>query len=146
MTPLELLIILIIAAVVGIIAEQVTRFKSGGILVSIAIGFIGAVFGSWIAQAIGLPELISVNVGGVKFPIVWALIGAILFVALIALITRRGWFGLTPPTRFIFVLSLVLAALSLLSNSGGLSLPLSGYLLMGLAYLSLLLGNLVKGL
>lgn len=146
MTIIELLILLLIAAVVGVIAERVTGFKSGGLLVSIAIGFIGAVFGSWLAQRMGLPEILRLDIGGVDFHLVWSLIGAILFLAVVALLSRGGWFGLTPPTRLIFVLSVILAVLSLMSNYGNLGLPLSAYVLMALAYLALLLGNLVRGL
>lgn len=146
MNLLELLILLIIAAIIGAIAERIAGYKSGGILVTIAIGFIGAVFGTWLAQRLGLPELFTLNVGQINFPIIWSIIGAILFVALVSLFSRSGRFNLTPPTRLIFVLSLILAVLSLLTNYGSLSLPLSAYILMALAYLALLLGNLVKGM
>jgi uncharacterized membrane protein YeaQ/YmgE (transglycosylase-associated protein family) len=145
MTIIELLLLLVIAAIVGIIAERVTGYRSGGVLVSIAIGFIGAVFGSWLAERMGLPEIFTLNIGGVDFHLVWSLIGAILFLAVVALFSRRGWFGLTPPTRLVFVLSVILAVLSLMSNYGNLGLPLSAYVLMVLAYLALLLGNLLKG-
>jgi len=36
-----------------------------------------------------LPELISIPAGGMNFPIIWSIIGAALFVALINLISRR---------------------------------------------------------
>jgi uncharacterized membrane protein YeaQ/YmgE (transglycosylase-associated protein family) len=45
--------------------------------------------GKWIAGKLGLPELISIPVGGMNFPIIWSIIGAALFVAVINLITRR---------------------------------------------------------
>jgi uncharacterized membrane protein YeaQ/YmgE (transglycosylase-associated protein family) len=56
--------------------------------VSIALGFVGALIGMWLARMMGLPELIPVNIGGTNFPIVWSIIGSALFVAVIALITR----------------------------------------------------------
>jgi uncharacterized membrane protein YeaQ/YmgE (transglycosylase-associated protein family) len=56
--------------------------------VSIALGFIGALLGTWIAGRLGLPELLSIPVGGMHFPIVWSIIGAALFVAVINLISR----------------------------------------------------------
>ena len=64
-------------------------YDRGGCLVSIALGFIGALLGSWLAGKLGLPELITLPVGDMKFPIVWSIIGAALFVAVINLISRR---------------------------------------------------------
>jgi uncharacterized membrane protein YeaQ/YmgE (transglycosylase-associated protein family) len=146
MTIIDILLLLLIAAVVGWIARALVGYK-GGLIVSIAVGFIGAVFGGWIADRLGLPDIFSVNVGGITIPIIWAIIGAALFVALIALLSRGSVFvNVTPPTQVVLVLSVVLAILSILSSAGQISLPLSAYALMGLAYLILLIGNLVKGL
>lgn len=148
MNLLDILFLLIIAAIVGAIAQRLVGYRGGGLLVTIAVGFIGAVFGSWLAGKLNLPELISLNFGSINFPVIWAIIGAALFVALVSLIARGGRFPwrVTPPTRVILVLSIVLAVLSLLVNYGSLSLPASAYTLMMLAYFALLLGNLVKGL
>src|SRR5262245_10223419 len=57
-------------------------------LVSIALGFIGALLGMWIARAMSLPEPVPVEIGGASFPVVWSIIGAALFVAIISLISR----------------------------------------------------------
>ena len=58
-------------------------------LFSIALGFIGAVIGMWLARSLKLPELFAIDIGGTKFPIIWSIIGATLFVAVIGLLTRR---------------------------------------------------------
>jgi uncharacterized membrane protein YeaQ/YmgE (transglycosylase-associated protein family) len=58
-------------------------------LVSIALGFVGAIVGMWLARTMGLPELFAVRIGTTNFPIVWSIIGAALFVAIISLLTRR---------------------------------------------------------
>jgi uncharacterized membrane protein YeaQ/YmgE (transglycosylase-associated protein family) len=86
---IQLLVLLLIAGVCGAIGQAIGGYSHGGCLVSIALGFIGALLGSWIAGKLGLPELIAIPVGGMKFPIIWSIIGAALFVALINLITRR---------------------------------------------------------
>jgi uncharacterized membrane protein YeaQ/YmgE (transglycosylase-associated protein family) len=57
--------------------------------VSIALGFIGALIGMWLARTMGLPELFAVQIGTTHFPIVWSIIGSALFVAIISLLTRR---------------------------------------------------------
>ena len=54
----------------------------------IALGFVGALLGMWIARLMGLPELFPVRIGGTSFPIIWSIIGSAVFVAVITLITR----------------------------------------------------------
>lgn len=89
MTLLDFLILLIIAAVCGAIGQALAGYSVGGCITSILVGFIGALIGSWIATNLGLPEFLSVNVGGRAFPVVWSIIGSMLLVALLALLTRR---------------------------------------------------------
>jgi uncharacterized membrane protein YeaQ/YmgE (transglycosylase-associated protein family) len=86
---IQILILLLIAGVCGAIGQAITGYSHGGCLVSIALGFIGALLGTWLAGALGLPELIALPVGGWKFPIIWSIIGAALFVAVINLLSRR---------------------------------------------------------
>jgi len=82
------LILLLVAGICGAIAQAIVGYSRGGCLVSIALGFIGALLGMWVAGALGLPELFAVNIGGKNFPIIWSIIGAALFVAILSLITR----------------------------------------------------------
>ncbi|MDX6385132.1 MAG: hypothetical protein QOK48_2705 [Blastocatellia bacterium] len=86
---IQLLVLLLIAGVCGAIGQAIGGYSHGGCLVSIALGFVGALLGSWIAGQLHLPELFVIPVGGMKFPVVWSIIGAALFVALIGLISRR---------------------------------------------------------
>jgi uncharacterized membrane protein YeaQ/YmgE (transglycosylase-associated protein family) len=90
MTLLSFLILLLIAGICGAIGQAIVGFR-GGILVSIAIGFIGALIGIWLSGAFGLREMFAVNIGGQRFPIVWSIIGATLFVALIGLFRGRRY-------------------------------------------------------
>ena len=85
---IQLLLLLLVAGICGAIGQAITGYSHGGCLVSIALGFIGALFGSWLAGRLGLPELVAIPVGGMHFPIVWSIIGAALFVAVINLISR----------------------------------------------------------
>ena len=87
---IQFLILLLIAGVCGALGQAIVGYSHGGCLVSIALGFIGALLGMWLKGALGLPELINIPVGGMNFPIIWSIIGAALFVALINLISRRG--------------------------------------------------------
>jgi uncharacterized membrane protein YeaQ/YmgE (transglycosylase-associated protein family) len=89
MTLTAFLILLIIAGICGAIGQAISGFSLGGILVTVAIGFIGAMLGGWMAQALGLPEPFRLNFEGQQFPVIWSIIGSALFVALIGVL-RRG--------------------------------------------------------
>ena len=89
MTLTHLLLLLVIAGVCGSIGRAIAGYSHGGCLVSIALGFIGAIAGVWIANALHLPNLFSVQIGSESFPIIWSIIGSALFVAVISLISGR---------------------------------------------------------
>ena len=88
MTLIDILLLLLIAGVCGAIGQAIGGLSRGGCLVSIALGFVGALLGMWIARQAGMPELLPVSVGGQTFPVVWSIIGSALFVAVIGLISR----------------------------------------------------------
>ena len=84
MTLLEVLLYLLIAAIAGGIGRAIAGGTRGGCVVSIELGFIGALLGSWIARRAKLPELFLVRLGdGPPFPFLWSVIGAALFVAVV---------------------------------------------------------------
>jgi uncharacterized membrane protein YeaQ/YmgE (transglycosylase-associated protein family) len=89
MTLLDLLLLLVVAGICGSIGQAISGYSRGGCLVSIALGFVGAVLGMWLARKMGLPELFSLQFGTTSFPIIWSIIGSALFVAIISLISRR---------------------------------------------------------
>jgi uncharacterized membrane protein YeaQ/YmgE (transglycosylase-associated protein family) len=86
-----LIILLIVAGLAGAIGQSIAGYSHGGCLTSIALGFIGALIGGWIAGQLGLPEIFALRIGGTNFPVVWSIIGAALFVAVLSLITRRTY-------------------------------------------------------
>jgi uncharacterized membrane protein YeaQ/YmgE (transglycosylase-associated protein family) len=88
MTILEFVIYLIIAGLCGAVARVIAGGTSGGFVVSIFLGFLGAFLGTWIARLFHLPELLVVTVGGHPFPILWTIIGSILLVALAHALVR----------------------------------------------------------
>lgn len=89
MTLTQLLILLLVAGVCGSIGRAIVGYSHGGCLVSIALGFIGAIVGVWLANALNLPQLFMLRIGGESFPIIWSIIGSALFVAVISLIAGR---------------------------------------------------------
>jgi uncharacterized membrane protein YeaQ/YmgE (transglycosylase-associated protein family) len=89
MTIVDLLLFLLIAGICGAIAQSLVGYSHGGCLTSIALGLIGALLGAWLARVAGVGELLAVNIGGKTFPVVWSIVGAALFVALLNLLNRR---------------------------------------------------------
>jgi uncharacterized membrane protein YeaQ/YmgE (transglycosylase-associated protein family) len=88
MTVIDVILLLIVAGICGALGQAITGYSRGGCLVSIALGFIGALLGMWLARNLGLPELFAVRIGDTAFPIIWSIIGSALFVAIITLIAR----------------------------------------------------------
>lgn len=147
MTLLELIILLIIAAIAGAVGQALVGYPRGGFLFAIVMGFIGALVGTWLARLLGLPNLLEVEVGGVSFPLLWAILGSALLVALVGPLGRGGvYWGVTPPTRIVLALSVILFVLALLVSNGIIAFTISAFTLLAAAYIILLLGNLVRGL
>ena len=71
----EFLVLLLVAAICGAVAQAITGFSRGGLLVAIAVGFIGALFGIWIQRQTGAPEIFAVQIGQTTFPIIWSIFG-----------------------------------------------------------------------
>lgn len=89
MTISEFLLLLIVAGICGSLGQGVAGYSRGGCLVAVVLGFIGALLGQRLASLLGLPELFVLSIGGQGFPIIWSIIGAALFVAVLSLITSR---------------------------------------------------------
>jgi uncharacterized membrane protein YeaQ/YmgE (transglycosylase-associated protein family) len=51
------------------------------------VGFVGALVGTLIAANLRLPELLMVSVDGRPFPILWSIVGAAVFVAILQLLS-----------------------------------------------------------
>ncbi|HSM07921.1 MAG TPA: GlsB/YeaQ/YmgE family stress response membrane protein [Gemmatimonadota bacterium] len=88
MTLVDLLLLLLVAGIIGSIGQAIAGFERGGCLVSIGVGFIGALLGAWLGRQLGAGDLFVLEVGGTSFPVVWSIIGATVFVAIISLIAR----------------------------------------------------------
>ncbi|AKF02904.1 hypothetical protein [Sandaracinus amylolyticus] len=82
-----LLVLLVLSLIVGLIAQAIVRYP-GGLLAATGTGFVGGLIGIMLARATGLPELLAVNVGGMRFPIAWAILGSILLLAVVSLVAR----------------------------------------------------------
>ena len=89
MTLMDFLLLLVVAGLIGLLGQVVAGYSLGGCLVSIVVGFIGAVIGLWLARNLGLPEFFTVEVGGKTFPVIWSVIGSALLVFIVRILTAR---------------------------------------------------------
>ena len=89
MTLVSFLLLLLIAAICGAIGQALAGYSLGGCLISIVVGFIGALIGMWLARQFGLPTFFVVDVGSEAFPVVWSIIGSALLSLVVGLISRR---------------------------------------------------------
>jgi uncharacterized membrane protein YeaQ/YmgE (transglycosylase-associated protein family) len=89
MSILDFIFLLIVAGICGALGQAISGHSRGGCLVSIALGFIGALIGVALARWLNLPELLGINFGSTTFPVIWSIIGAAVFLAVLGLLTRR---------------------------------------------------------
>jgi uncharacterized membrane protein YeaQ/YmgE (transglycosylase-associated protein family) len=87
----SLVILAIVAALVGLIGQKIAGSSRGGLLTAIALGFVGALIGTALQRQFKWPEIYTLHVANTSFPVIWAIIGAALFVAVLSLLTRRRY-------------------------------------------------------
>jgi uncharacterized membrane protein YeaQ/YmgE (transglycosylase-associated protein family) len=90
MSLIGILLLLVIAAICGGIGQALVGYSAGGCLVSLVVGFVGALLGNWLATQLGLPEIFVITIDGQPFPVVWAIAGSVILVLIISLLTGRG--------------------------------------------------------
>jgi len=88
-----LIVLIVIAAICGAVGRALGGGVRGGLMVSTAVGFIGAMLGPWLARQLSLAEPFVLRVNGFSFPILWSIIGGAIFVAILHLLAgpRRVW-------------------------------------------------------
>lgn len=87
MTVTGFLLLVLIGAACGAVAEFVVGWRRGGFLVAALIGLSGALVGNWGAPRLHLPSYLTVQVGGHTIEILWAILGAV------ALLLVLNFFG-----------------------------------------------------
>lgn len=90
MTLIEFLLLLLVAGICGSIGQALAGYSHGGCLVSVALGFIGALLGAWLSRLMGIGEFFAIQIGDTTFPVIWSVIGGALFAAALALLSGRG--------------------------------------------------------
>jgi uncharacterized membrane protein YeaQ/YmgE (transglycosylase-associated protein family) len=86
---IRIILLLIVAFICGSIGMALVGYNKKGCMASIAVGFIGAILGTYLSNLLSLPILFTLNLGGVSFPIIWAIIGAVVFSLPLSLLFGR---------------------------------------------------------
>ena len=86
MTILGFLVLLLVAAICGSIGASIAGHSHRGCLTNIALGLIGAFIGSLLSRELGIRDVFYF--GGI--PIIWSIVGAALFVAVIGMLSGRS--------------------------------------------------------
>ncbi len=84
------LLALAIAAIVGSLGARLGGRQPMGCLLSIVIGLIGAMLGRWLSETLDIGDPWTITAGNQTFPVLWSIVGAALFVAVLNLIGGRG--------------------------------------------------------
>lgn len=85
----EIMLLLLIAGITGGIGRSLVGFKRGGCIISIVVGFIGAYIGTILAREFNFPDFWSFEIRGISYPIVWSIVGAAVFTAILSLIVPK---------------------------------------------------------
>ncbi|HEX5691592.1 MAG TPA: GlsB/YeaQ/YmgE family stress response membrane protein [Roseiflexaceae bacterium] len=88
----DFLLLILVGAICGAVAEMIVGFSPGGFLASVAIGFVGALIGTWLARQLDLPSIFALTIGGYTIEIVWAILGAVILLLILSLTRRRTYY------------------------------------------------------
>ena len=89
MSLTSFLLLLLIAGICGCLGQALAGYSHGGCVVSVFLGLIGALLGTWLSNFLGMGDFFAVRIGSQSFPIVWSVVGAALFVSLLKLFDRN---------------------------------------------------------
>jgi uncharacterized membrane protein YeaQ/YmgE (transglycosylase-associated protein family) len=84
-----LVILVLIGAMCGTMGRAFGSATSGGFAVCVAVGFVGALLGLLVAHWLRFPELFLISVDDQPFAVLWAVIGAALFVVLLHVVSGK---------------------------------------------------------
>ena len=85
------LLLLILSAALGILAQRILHLKLGGLFAATVLGLVGAYLGREVAHWLHLPTFgIAITIGYRTFPLVWSIIGALVTTFVVASIAKSS--------------------------------------------------------
>jgi uncharacterized membrane protein YeaQ/YmgE (transglycosylase-associated protein family) len=91
MTLVGLLLLILVGAICGGIAEMLVGYSPGGFIASVIVGFLGAMIGTWLATQLGLPAVLPITVQGYTIEVLWSILGAVILLLVLSAF-RRGYY------------------------------------------------------
>ena len=88
MNPIDLLLSIPVAIVCGLIAQLTSRYSRGGCIVHLGVGFLGALVGVVVSRSLNAPQLYNLTIRSVDFPIIYAVIGSVFFLAAVGFFVK----------------------------------------------------------
>ena len=88
MKLIDLLLIALVGLVCGTLAQLTSRYSQGGWIVHLGVGIFGALAGVMVARSFEVPIVYMVSLENTNFPIIWAIIGSVFFVAVLGFFVK----------------------------------------------------------
>jgi len=93
MTVTGFLLLLLVGAICGAIAQFLVGWTSGGFIAAAVVGILGSFIGSYLAPKLGLPSLLAVRIEGHSIEVFWSILGAVALLLLMSLFRRASYYG-----------------------------------------------------
>ena len=91
MTFTEVLVLILVGAVCGSIAQSIVDWGRGGLVAATVAGFAGAWIGNWGAPQLHLPSILTVTAGGRTIEVLWAILGAVALLLVLSRFRRNSF-------------------------------------------------------
>ncbi len=87
----DLLIMVVIAALLGMVVARILGLQRAGLLLTTFFGFLGVLLGRFLAYRLGLPEPVELKVrwSTTVFPLFWSVAGGVIAALAAAALTRK---------------------------------------------------------
>jgi len=90
MNLMDFVLTLGMALICGTLAQLTSGYSRGGWIVNLGIGFLGALAGVVVSRMLNAREIYNLQMGATSFPVIYALIGCVFFLAAINLLVKPG--------------------------------------------------------
>lgn len=90
MDLIDLLFIVVLGIICGSVGQLTSGYSRGGWAVHLGLGFIGAAAGTYLSRTFNAPLIYNITVEKTEFPVIWALVGSVFFVAAIGFVVKPG--------------------------------------------------------
>ncbi len=85
-SPWGIFLLILVGAICGLFVHAAAPQANAGLFGVLVRGFLGALAGVWVVSALQLPNLLTLNFGGLSFPLAWALLGGIMVMLMLRIL------------------------------------------------------------